>query len=285
MNKRPAFKSQWVNGHLYTDREYIDASNISGHVDCSHFSDRYGFFTYVFTQTAERHASRVNSCFDDLQEEERQKMAKIQAEKEALIARRRALEEELARKQKELEKRSVQSNKSNEFKNCDLSEEQKTDIIENVFSPIKISDTNEDAYESVPNGIILVGGNKERREKLCIIIAKEILGKEYPENFIKIKNIKNDDSFGDYMLSLKQESKERFDDKHKRTILFMEDFNNFAADINDDSYNPNRNNFLKNYFLDCADYGCLIIATAKDTDSVEDPFIINKKRFGLVIEL
>lgn len=70
-----SFKGKTINGHYYTDQEYVDAMKYKsyGQVDCSYFSDRYGFWEYVFTQKSERHANEVNKCINDIKEEEKRK--------------------------------------------------------------------------------------------------------------------------------------------------------------------------------------------------------------------
>ena len=37
--------------------------------------------------------------------------------------------------------------------------------------------------------------------------------------------------------------------------------------------------------LNCAKNGCILLATAKDERKIESPFLINNKRFGVVINL
>ena len=218
------------------------------------------------------------------------------SEKQTEIARQditaelKKAEEEKSRNQQEIECKSAQFIPSCSFLNCDLSDEQKKLIIENVFSPIKVKDKyNGEAV--IPNGILFVGKDQEKMNSYSVIIADEFnYHNIYGENFVLIDNVSDEKEFEEWMNEAKKEAKAKFEkspdgDKKTRTVIFLEDFEKFAPSVNSGMYNSSRSCFLKNYFLDCADNGCMIIATTKNKESIDDPFIINKKRFGLVIEL
>ena len=50
-------------------------------------------------------------------------------------------------------------------------------------------------------------------------------------------------------------------------------------------YAAELNSFLKVYMLNCAKNGCILLATAKDESKIESPFLINNKRFGVIVNL
>ena len=70
-NNKPVFKSKFVNGHEYSDDVYKDALDYKdiGFVEVSFFRDRYGFWTYYFTDKAFDHVLNVNLCIDDMHKE------------------------------------------------------------------------------------------------------------------------------------------------------------------------------------------------------------------------
>ena len=292
--KHPAFKSKMVNNHLYSDEVYADAfaHKNRGEVNYEEFFPRFKLWEIIFTTRCEKYAATVEECRKDIlleefkqQKKRTKEIKKLKEEQEALEAERRRAEEEAARQKEEIERKSLQAEQDCLIKSCCLlSEEQKAEIIDTLISPIRNVDNN-NGYETIPNGILIIGSNKKIRKQINDLIVIDVL-KGFQDNiYFIIKNVTNDEIFVRDLCELKEKAKNIYENSKKRTILFMDDFDCFAPGCESEKYSQSKNGFLKNYFLDCADNGCLIIASARSKKNIDAPFLINKKRFGLVIEL
>lgn len=108
--KHISFQGKVVNGHYYTDQEYVDAINFKhlGTVTCCNFVERYGTWEYIFTSKAEKHAAEVNKCIADIKAEEyraaKEKEIRLKAQEEE----KQRLEKELTKiKQKNMERQKI----------------------------------------------------------------------------------------------------------------------------------------------------------------------------------
>ena len=292
-NNKISFKSKIVNGHVYSDKIYKDAiaAKRNGYIKVDIPFLGLNFFPKFYFKRMLAHDTAVRSCMNDMKEEEQKLLnkrkeifEKLEAEKAAIEEQSCAVEKEIIRSKQEIKIKSFNYEPSDNFSSFDLYQDQKKEIIETLLTPIKITD-NDAGYETVPNGILIAGANSDRRREVSKVIAAEILGKNNLHRFTKIRNTDNDEQFEENMCAIKETSQEEYEATKARTVLYMDNFDHFAPNKESKFYSQSKNCFLKNYFLDCADCGCLIIAAVQNKENIDEPFIINKKRFGLIIDL
>ena len=295
-NNSVAFKGQSINGHYYTDREYLDALDYkdSGGVSADTFMDRYGFFKYIFTSKAERHAEEVNKCIADLKAVEEQE-ANARSERlyrQALAEARvqRALEEAraetLRREQAIQEAKKIQENKG--LARCKLSQALKDELVEKIVNLFAVDSLNKQGgwKTEVPNAVLLYSSNSRKNRQVAKVLGEQILQDKFSDNFytVSLKN-GNHNKFEEGLNKAKRDAAAKYKETGQRAIIFIPDFDKIAVDYDTPSYNPKLNSFLKTFLLDCANNGCTIFATAQDIKKIEEPFVINKQRFSIKIHL
>ncbi len=288
-----SFKGKTINGHYYTDQEYVDALKYKsyGHVDYSYFVDRYGFFEYVFTKNPERHANEVNKCINDIKEEEKQKNA-IREEKLRAIEKEK---QELSKKIEDIEKKEKERkkiiekyaniDKNTELLSCGLSQENIEQLSEELFQPYGESVANEEQYPNTPNGLLIQGDDSAQNEKAAKAIARQIQQENTISNVQQINFDGNIEKFQNDLKRIKTIASQNYSQKKEMTVIYIPDFDKIALKPNKADYRPELNSFLKVYMLNCAKNGCILLATAKDEEKIESPFLINNKRFGIIVNL
>lgn len=286
------FNGKTVNGHYYTDREYLDAMNYkdSGPVTCSNFCARYGFFEYVFTQTAERHAREVNRCISDIKvEEERAQQARRQRQLEFAQEQRR-LQAQINSLNEQQQNREQVINSFIEIKDgeglgaCNLTDDNLEILKEEVLRPFAENKLNKESEGDIPNGVLAAGRDFEQSEKLLTELARKILKEDFDISFKKVQFISTE-QFQNLLDLTKQNASDEYRNSGKRVIIYIPDFDKIAKSPYAEDYSPELNSFLKVYFLDCARSGCTIFASANDKDDIEPPFLINNERFKVVVDL
>lgn len=288
-----SFKGKTINGHYYTDQEYVDAMKYKsyGRVDCSYFSSRYGFWEYYFTQKPDRHANEVNKCINDIKEEEKRKNA-IREEKLRAIEKEK---QELSKKIEDIEKKEndrkkiiekyTNLDKNTELLSCGLSQENIEQLSEELFHPYGESIADEVQYPNTPNGVLIQGDNAAQNEKTVKAIARQIQQENTISNFQQVNFDGNIEKFQNDLQRIKTFANQKYSQKKEMTVIYIPDFDKIALKPIKADYRPELNSFLKVYMLNCAKNGCILLATAKDESKIESPFLINNKRFGVVINL
>lgn len=286
------FEGKTVNGNYYTDREYVDAMDNKNRiiVDETVFCDRYGFWEYVFTDHAYMHAKRVSKCIDDIKAEERRAQ-------EAREARQRAFEREQEQINAQINSINQQNQNREQVINsyveikeddklakCNLSDENLEILKTEVLEPIALSKLNNELDENVPNGVLIAGENLQQNEKVIIGLAEKILKEDFPAAFKKVEYT-NHDRFKNMLDMIKTEASATYKDASKLSIIYIPQFDEIAKYPGTEGYSPELNSYLKVYFLDCNQNGCIILASAKDKDNIEPPFLINNNRFKSVIDV
>lgn len=288
-----SFKGKTINGHYYTDQEYVDAMKYKSYdrVDCTYFRDRYGFWQYYFTQAPEQHANEVNKCINDIKEEEKRKNA-IREEKSRAIEKAK---QELSKKIEDIEKKEndrkkiiekyTNLDKNTELLSCGLSQENIEQLSEELFHPYAESIADEAQYPNTPNGILIQGSDSARQEKVAKAIAGQIQQENTISNFQQVIFDGNIEKLQNDLQEIKTIANQKYSHKKELTVIYIPDFDKIALKPNKADYIPELNSFLKVYMLNCAKNGCILLATAKDESKIESPFLINNKRFGVVINL
>ncbi len=288
-----SFKGKTINGHYYTDQEYVDAMKYKsyGSVDCSYFMDRYGFWEYVFTKKAEKHADEVNKCINDINEEDRRKNA-IREEKLRAIEKAKR---ELSKKIEDIEKKEndrkkiiakyTNIDKNTELLSCGLSKENLEQLSEELFHPYAESVADKTQYPNTPNGVLIQGSDSVQKERVAKAIARQIQQENTISNFQQVNFDGNIEKFQNVLQRIKAIASQKYFHNKEMTIIYIPDFDKIALKPNKADYIPELNSFLKVYMLNCAKNGCILLATAKDEGKIESPFLINNKRFGVIVNL
>lgn len=288
-----SFKGKTINGRYYTDQEYVDAMKYKshGHVDNSYFMDRYGFWEYVFTQKSEKHAKEVNKCIDDIKEEERQKNAireaklkEIEKEKQELAKKIEEIEKEENSRKKNIEK-YTNLDKNTELLSYGLSQDNIEQLSEELFLPYAESIADGAQYPNTPNGVLIQGNDSAQNEKIAKTIARQIQQENTISNFKQVNFDGNIEKFQNDLQEIKAKANQKYSQKKEITVIYIPDFDKIALKPNKADYVPELNSFLKVYMLNCAKNGCLLLATANDECKIESPFLINNKRFGVIVNL
>lgn len=290
---RLAFKGKTINGNFYTDQEYVDAMKYKdkrnfGSELLQAISDRYGFFEYLFTNRPEKHVDEVKKCVVDIKAEEAREAERARKLKEEEKKLREELErlnaKPLARERAIKELSIIKTGKG--LDNCNLSNENLEILMKKFVEPFAVDKINkeEGLPTEIPNGLLFCNSGSDKSTKTVSALAEQVLQNKFPENFKEV-SIKNDDylKFIDELKNIKENASTKYHETGERTIILMKDFDEIAYDNDHTQYNSPLNSFLKTYFLNCAESGCTILATAKNPDNIEDPFIVNKKRFSDVI--
>ena len=287
------FKGKTINGHYYTDQEYIDAMKYKsrGQVYCSDFTDRYGFWEYVFTQKPEKHANEVNKCINDIKEEKRRKN-EIREEKLRAIEKEK---QELAKKIEDIEKKEnyrkkiiekyTDINKNTDLLSCNLSQDNIEQLSEELFHPYAESIADELQYPNIPNGVLIKGNNSVLNEKAAKAIARQIQQENTISNFQQVIFDGNIEKFQNDLQEIRTIANQKYSQKKEITIIYIPNFDKIALKPNKADYAAELNSFLKVYILICAKNGCILLDTAKDESKIESPFFINNKRFGVIVNL
>ena len=238
--------------------------------------------------------------------------AKIQKEKAALEAKAKALEEQQniadAKNQEALEKKQAQLDelkeqnrilekyavkKYEEANGVGLGRiagyyEDKNLLNAAFISPYKKSFNPETKYESynVPNGVLLYGTSGNGKTTLAEGIIEELMNTTDTEyyNLSHLNRAKLEDKLSE----IKEKAQQDWENNHKRTIIFLDEFDRFAPNPSiikrtlqgDDAENPS-NGYLKSFMNDCSKFGITIIATTNYPRNIEKPFIDNDSRFSV----
>ena len=288
------FQGKTINGHYYTDLEYVDAMTYKnkGDVTPADFRERYNAWDYWCTDKSDRHAREVNKCIADIKVEERkQKEASEEKQKKANDEKKR-LHEELDTINKGLKKKEEKINSFlalDEHKGlgvCQLSKENLDTLLEEVVRPFAESTINKEYDKQVPNGVLISGKDEYNNEKLARELAYQLLKDDFDFCFKKVK-YENDD-VEDFQIRLnktKEKAFEKYEKQGKKTVIYIPKFDETARTPDHDDYTPSLNRFLKSYFLNCAEQGCMIIASAQNSKDIERPFLINQQRFKVSIKI
>ncbi len=291
-----SFKSPYVNGNYYTDREYIDAVNNKhiGRVDHSNFSDRYGFFTYVFTSAADNHATEVNKCIDDLKAEETKGAQARAQELQKQAEERKKLEVELQKarnlslQREHALQRAMRTQKNQGLKRLILPKKILDELVENVVNPFAIDNLNKENgwVTEVPNGVLLYSSSSRKNMEVIKALAEQILQDKFQSNFYTfLLENNNYHEIEKDLNRIKIKAEAEYNKIGQRSIIFIPNFDKIALEYDNPNYNPRLNDFLKIFFLDCANRGCTIFSTAQNINRIEEAFIINKQRFTFNINL
>ncbi len=294
--KSVAFKGEIVNGNYYTDREYIDAMQYKNHDDVtvSNFVSRYGFFTYVFTQAPERHVAEVKKCIADIKAVERreaqaraEKLRQQEAEQERLKKELEKAREE-SRKREEAIQNAIKQQQNRGLSRCQLPQYILDKLVENVVNPFAVDQLNKkDGWRTeVPNAVLLYSSSPQKNEQIAKALGEQILQDKYSNNFHTVSLESSSNSrFEENLKTIKSNAAINYQRTGQRTIIFIPNFDKIATDYDTPHYNPKLNGFLKAFMLDCTDNGCTIFATAQNINNIEEPFLINKQRFSVKINL
>lgn len=285
------FKGKTINDHYYTDQEYVDAMNYKDRYEwesnlLSDIYDRYGFWQYVFTFKPDEHVAEVKKCVSDIKAEEEKEAKKAKEledkEKRLIEELEKANAKPIAREKAIAELSAINPNKG--LGNCNISDGLREILIEEFVIPFAVDQINreEGLPTEVPNGLLLYGSDSDKSVKTARALAEQVLQDKFSSNFkeVSIKN-NNFSKFEDELKDIKEKASIKYEKTGQRNIILIKDFDKIAFDNDHPEYNPQLNSFLKLYFLDCAESGCTILATAKNIDNIENPFIVNKKRFAI----
>lgn len=286
------FEGKTINGHFYTDKEYVDAMHYKafGSVSVSDFADQYGFWDYFFTQKPDNHAKEVNKCIADIKIEESRAA-------EARAARQREFEREQARLQAQINS-VVEQNQTREhtlnsyieindgdgLKNCNLSEENLEILKDDVLRPIAENILDKDVDNNIPNGVLIAGGDEAQNKKIITELARKILQDDFNTLFKEVEYI-NPEQLQELLTTIKNNASDEYKNSGKRMLIFIPEFDKIAKYPGTENYSPTLNSFLKVYLLSCAKNGCIILASAQDKDDIEPPFLINSARFKVVVDV
>ena len=288
-----SFQGKVVNHRFYTDQEYVDAMKYKdqGSVSCSDFCERYGFWEYVFTYKAERHAAEVNKCINDIKREEarenaerEKKLRAIEAEKQKLAKEIEELEQKEEKRQQTIEK-YTNIEKNTALCDCCLSSDNKNLLLDELFIPYAESIADKTEYPNIPNGILIYSPNSIQNDKAVKAIASQLQQEKFSSNFKQINFDGDIEKFQNDLLEVKAIANQKYSHKKEITVIYIPDFDKIALKTDKNNYTAELNSFLKVYMLDCAKNGCIIASTAKNENNIESPFLINNKRFGVIINL
>ncbi|MEI7475746.1 MAG: AAA family ATPase [bacterium] len=153
------------------------------------------------------------------------------------------------------------------------------------FATDKI-DKNEGLSTKVPNGVLLHSPYSTNNQNIAKALAEQVLQDKFHTHFKEV-SMKNNNyyEFEETLENIKEQALTDYDDNDQRTIIFIKDFDKIALTEDNKEYNSQLNSFLKTFFLDCAESGCTILATATNINDIESPFTINEGRFKAIIPL
>ncbi|MFA6988929.1 MAG: hypothetical protein WC197_02565 [Candidatus Gastranaerophilaceae bacterium] len=285
------FKGKTINEHCYTDQEYVDAIKYKNKKDLTiaDISHRYSILEILFSMKAEKHVDKIKQCIADIKAEESKKAARE-------VEKTRKFQEEEKWLKEELEKLNAQTSAKEKaiaqltqitsdkgVGRYNISGKLFEKLTEKFIRPFALDKINkEEGFPTeVPNGIILYGSS-DKSAQIAITLAEQVLQDKLLSSFKQV-SIKNNDfqQFRNELNDIKEKASIEYEETGQRTIILIKNFDEIARNIEDPEYNPPLNSFLKTYFLDCAESGCTIFATAQKPENIEEPFVINNKRFAI----
>ena len=135
-------------------------------------------------------------------------------------------------------------------------------------------------YEmDVPNGVLLYGISGNGKTALSKAIIEEISATTN-SNFYNLSTVPVDDLPKELNV-IEEKAKADFENEHKRTIVFIDEFDRYALDSTRIGYNPESTGYLKTFMNDCAKKGITILATTNNPQHMAEPFVINNRRFSI----
>ena len=284
------FQGKIINGHYYSDKVYVDAMELGtfGHLTPDLIREEYGFFEYYFTDKVERYVKKVNDCIDDLNIEAKNRLKEKEKKFNQLKGDIQDQLDTINEGQKKKEEKINSFLALDEHKGlgvCQLSKENLDTLLEEVVRPFAESTINKDYDKQVPNGVLISGKDEYNNEKLARELAYQLLKDDFDFCF---KKVKYEDDVEDFQIRLnktKERAFEKYQKQGKKTVIYIPNFDETARTPDHDDYTPSLNRFLKSYFLNCAEQGCMIIASAQNSKDIERPFLINQQRFKVSIKI
>lgn len=285
------FQSKIINGHCYSDKVYVDAMEWGefGYLTPDLIREEFGFFDYYFTDKVERYVKKVNDCINDLNIEAenrlKEKEKKFNQIKGNIQGQIDAINEGPKKKEETINS-FLALDKHKGLGVCQLSKENLDTLLEEVVRPFAESTINKEYDTQVPNGVLISGKDEYNNEKLARELAYQLLKDDFDFCFKKVKYENNDvEDFQIRLNKTKEKAFEKYKKQGKKTVIYIPKFDETARTPDHDDYTPSLNRFLKSYFLNCAEQGCMIIASAQNSQDIERPFLINQQRFKVSIKI
>lgn len=294
-NNKISFKSKVIDGRTFSDKVYADSLKYTAlkydhDMVCDAVLSRYSWFEKWFDAPFD-YLREVHDCMYHMElakEKNIKERERLRKQKEAEIAK---IEEE---KRKHSEKQAFILRLSDKFSKlesgfglseCGLTKKQTEKLIKEVVLPFAMDKLDDNVAVDIPNGIIITGGRDKQKEETAYGLANQVLRGDFNRNFVEVSYFEDTDEFEETLEQIKENAREKYEIDKSRTIIYIQDFDSISKNIYDDDYDPHLNNFLKNYFLDCAENGCTILATASSFEDMEQTFLINKQRFNVQVDL
>ena len=147
------------------------------------------------------------------------------------------------------------------------------------IAPYKSSYENSSADYDVPNGILLYGLSGNGKTTLAKAITDELMATTN-SNYYDLSSV-SVSKLPEKLNEISEKAENDFDNEHKRTLVFIDEFDRFGLNDTRRGYNPETTGYLKNFLNDCAQKGITLIATTNNPQDLADPFVTNNRRFNV----
>ena len=154
------------------------------------------------------------------------------------------------------------------------------DALNQAFiNPYKKSYEDSAADYDVPNGILLYGLSGNGKTTLAKAITDELMASTNSD-YVDLSSV-SVSKLPDKLREVMNKAEEAFENEHKRTIVFIDEFDRYGLTETHKCYNSETTGYLKTFMNDCAKKGVTIIATTNNPQEIADPLIKNNRRFNV----
>ena len=251
-----------------------------------------GTIKYYADKKLEREKAALEKERKELEDSKRkikEKEEALEKEKAEATAKQLAAIGEKDKKLKEQEKQieilgRFNTKKRNEINGVGLGkiagyEDDKNALFQAFINPYRESYNNHDFDDDVPNAILLYGLSGNGKTTLSKAIVEELINTT-KSNYYDLSETAPT-KLPDKLIEIKEKALTDFDKNHKRTLIFLDEFDRFALREDMNGYRGDVNGHLKTFLNDCSQYGITVIATTNHPRNIEYPLITNKRRFGV----